>query len=169
LLGSNLLRTGASTLRLTAPSRYEEEVAALPGKLQNLGPMVILKSPLHRIMSDAFLVLQWTGRTSGRTFATPVSYVRGENNSLLITSDSGWVHNFTAGAPVRLWLRGQRVTAHAELVSDTEAAAEALYRMVLARPSYAKNAGIAPGPERVVDLEACRVATATRRLVRLTI
>lgn len=141
----------------------------MPGKLQNLGPTIILKSPLHRMMSDAFLVLQWTGRKSGRTFATPVSYVRGDDGSLLITSDSPWVHNFTDGAPVTVWLKGRRVAARAELVADPDAAADALHHMVQARPSYAKNAEIAPGPNGIVDLDACRAAALTRRLVRITV
>jgi deazaflavin-dependent oxidoreductase (nitroreductase family) len=142
----------------------------MAGKMQNLGPTVILKSPLHRMMSDAFIVLQWTGRKSGRTFATPVSYVQGEDaDNLLITSDSPWVHNFADGAPVTVWLKGKRRQAQAELVADEDAAAQALYRMVQARPSYAKNADIAPSANGVVDLEACQAAALKRRLVRITV
>ncbi len=137
--------------------------------MQNLGPTVILKSPLHPIMSKGFLVLQWTGRKSGKTFAAPVGYVPGDDGALLVTSDSTWVQNFTGGAPVTVWFRGKKRTARAELVDDREAAAEAIQRMVKAYPSWAKNAEVRPSANGEIDLDACRVASATRRLVRITL
>ena len=74
-------------------------------KLANQVPAMILRSPVHGMLSSRYLVLEFTGRKSGRRFRTPVAYIR-DGKRILLTTDSPWWRNITTPAPVRLWLRG---------------------------------------------------------------
>ena len=42
-------------------------------KLANQVPAMILRSPVHGMLSSRYLVLEFTGRMSGRRFRTPVA------------------------------------------------------------------------------------------------
>ncbi len=64
-------------------------------------------------MSRALLVLRYRGRKSGRTFATPVGYVRDGDRVVMVTSPSyAWWPNLVGGADVEIrlpegWRRGR--------------------------------------------------------------
>ena len=56
-------------------------------------------------MSRALLVLRYRGRKSGRTFATPVGYVRDGDRVVMVTSPSyRWWPNLVGGTDVELRL-----------------------------------------------------------------
>jgi len=74
-----------------------------------LGAM--LRSPLHRPLSRDLLVLDYTGRRSGRRYALPLSYVEHDGRLYLCTRNSQWWHNLRGGAAVEVRLRGRRLTA----------------------------------------------------------
>jgi hypothetical protein len=78
---------------------------------------MILRSPLHRLLSSRYLVIEFTGRKSGRRYRTPVAYVRDGERILVATDSRSW-HNFTTPARVRLWLRGRPVNGTATAMSD---------------------------------------------------
>lgn len=85
----------------------------------------LLRSPLHRLVSDAVLLLTFTGRKSGRTYATPVGYEE-LDGTLYVTSqtDRVWWKNLRGGAQVEAGLRGERRLGHAEVIEDNEAVAD---------------------------------------------
>lgn len=60
----------------------------------------ILRSPLHRILSDSLLLITFTGRQSGGEYTTPVGYEQ-KAGTLYITSQSNrvWWKNLRGGAP----------------------------------------------------------------------
>ncbi len=65
----------------------------------------MLSSGFAGPMSRALLVLRYRGRKSGRTFATPVGYVREGDRVVMVTSPSyGWWHNMVGGVDVELRL-----------------------------------------------------------------
>jgi deazaflavin-dependent oxidoreductase (nitroreductase family) len=65
------------------------------------------------------MLITVTGRKTGRTYTTPVAYVR---EGTLVFFFSGrhlvWTKNLHGGAPVRLILRGQEVQGNAAPVLD---------------------------------------------------
>lgn len=85
----------------------------------------LLRSPLHGLVSDALLLIRFTGRESGRTYTTPVGYEELED-TLYITSqtDRLWWKNLRGGAEVEVRLRGERRAGQAEVIEDNEAVAD---------------------------------------------
>ncbi len=45
----------------------------------------VLRSPLHGLLSQSFMLIRVTGRKSGRMISTPVNYVR-DGSALWVTS-----------------------------------------------------------------------------------
>jgi len=63
---------------------------------------LVLGSRAHRMMSGQLMLLSFTGRRTGRSYITPVSYVR-EGTNLLVPGGGAWWKNLTSGtARVRL-------------------------------------------------------------------
>lgn len=77
----------------------------------------ILRSPLHGLLSRDILLITYTGRRSGKSFVTPVNYIRtGDLLRVVSFQQRRWWRNLRGGAPVNLWLAGKEVTAWAEVV-----------------------------------------------------
>ncbi len=69
---------------------------------------LLLRSPLHRPLSKGLLLISFTGRKSGKTYTTPVSYFRdGEAIILFSNRDRAWWRNLEGGAPVTLRVQGE--------------------------------------------------------------
>ena len=65
----------------------------------------LLDSRFARGLGRALLLLEFKGRRSGRTYRTPVSYVREGDRLILVTSPRyAWWKNVVGGAPVRVRL-----------------------------------------------------------------
>ena len=123
----------------------------------------LLRSPIHWPWSCWFLVLEWTGRRTGRRYQTPVSYVR-DGRVLLITTGDAWWKNLTGGAEVDVWVRGRKRRAVAEPLAD-EGESLALHELMFERrPLFRLLAGIGQSNERD---EIRRSIRAGRKLVRL--
>jgi hypothetical protein len=88
--------------------------------LRLLNPFVIalLRSPLHGVMSKDVMLIRFTGRRSGRTFTTPVSYIQeGQTVRCFTGSETRWWRNLRGGASVSLRIRGQDRRGRAEAIS----------------------------------------------------
>ena len=79
-------------------------------KVMNKVPTTILRSPLHPLMSNKYLLLSFTGLKSGRKYTTPVAYLR-DHETFLVTTDSPWWKNLHGGAPVTLQVKGREYEA----------------------------------------------------------
>jgi deazaflavin-dependent oxidoreductase (nitroreductase family) len=72
----------------------------------------LLRSPLHGLLSERFLLITVTGATSGRRYTTPANYVRdGDTLTLLSRRNRRWWRNLRRQPGVRLRLRGEDVAA----------------------------------------------------------
>jgi deazaflavin-dependent oxidoreductase (nitroreductase family) len=127
----------------------------------NLVPSVIIRSPFHAIMSSKYAIIEFSGRKSGRTYRTPVAYVR-QGDRLLMSTDSPWYRNLSGGAPVRVRLRGRMVGGTADTVTDPERAAAILRQLVDEIPSYSRPAGLTKTDGHVSDSEIARSVAAGR-------
>lgn len=109
-------------------------------KVMNAMPTLLLKSPLHPVMSARYLLLTFTGRKSGRRYTTPVAYLR-DGDRLVISTDSPWGCNVIDGRLVTVRLRGRTYDGVGHrLTSPTES--EAAMRVLLTIPGYARAAGV---------------------------
>jgi deazaflavin-dependent oxidoreductase (nitroreductase family) len=113
----------------------------------------VLATRLHVLLSGRLMLLTFTGRRSGRSFTTPVSYVR-EGSSLLVPGGGAWWKNLENGRQVQVRLRGTWRPVTPELIMEPVALAEVLRRMLAANPAISAFTGILPDPYGRPDAEA---------------
>jgi len=98
--------------------------------LRALNPFVamLLRSPLHGLMSRDVMLLTVTGRRSGRRYTIPVSYLRDADRVRCVTGrEVTWWRNLRGGADVTLRIAGEERRGRAEAVAgDTERIERAL-------------------------------------------
>jgi deazaflavin-dependent oxidoreductase (nitroreductase family) len=99
----------------------------------------LLRSPLHGVMSGNTLVVSYTGRKSGKSYATPVNYVR-QGKVFWVTSlrQRSWWRNLLDGAAVRLTVQGRDISARGEALTQPEQVAEGLRAYFNAAPQHAR-------------------------------
>lgn len=116
----------------------------------------ILRSPFHGLVSKSILLITFTGRKSGKTYTTPVSYSQ-QGNQVIIFTHADWWKNLSNHAPVTLQLRGKAVRGFAETVSkDKSAIAAGLSRHLQVVRSDARYYGVTfdeQGLPRVEEIE----------------
>ena len=81
----------------------------------------ILRSPMHGVVSKSILLISFTGRKSGKTYTTPVSYSQ-TGDQVRIFTHADWWKNLRSGAPVTLRLRGRELKGLAEPVAEDKQA-----------------------------------------------
>lgn len=85
----------------------------------NVVMRLVLRLPFPTPLSNQLMLVTHTGRTTGRRYQQPVSYVR--DGAVLLTPGGGrWTRNLRDGEPVTVRLRGREVTARPELVRDAD-------------------------------------------------
>lgn len=120
---------------------------------------LMLCSPLHALFSGRVMLLEVTGRRSGRTYVVPVGYVHGRENDVCFTSGrwSVWWKNLRGGAAVTARMRGRPLRGTARVVTEGEAVVRGLDAFLLKFPGTASRYGVRlnadgrPDPE---DLQA---------------
>lgn len=92
--------------------------------------VAILRSPAHRLLSGALLLLTVTGRRSGRRFTFPVMYAPDGDDLLVFVGmheQKQWWRNVRGGAQVTVRVRGHEELRDAELLTgDRQSLAEPL-------------------------------------------
>jgi hypothetical protein len=80
-----------------------------PWLLRAINPFVrpMLGSPLHPLVSRRLMLLEYRGRTSGRTYTIPVGYVAWGDDEVVAFTSRRWWTNLRDGRPVRVRLRGR--------------------------------------------------------------
>lgn len=85
-------------------------------RIANVPMRFLLGLPFPTPLGKRLMLVFHVGRTTGRRYRQPVSYV--EHDGVLLTPGGGrWTRNLT-DAPVGLRLRGRDRQARAELVAD---------------------------------------------------
>jgi hypothetical protein len=124
-------KIGPVTTTTAAPRRVIGSWVPSKWVLRIIKPFVstILRSPLHRLLSDRLMLLTFYGRKTGRRFTIPVGYTR-EGDTLTFFSAYSWYKNLRGGRPVVVYLRGRDRTGLAEVIENPEAVLEEAEHLV---------------------------------------
>jgi deazaflavin-dependent oxidoreductase (nitroreductase family) len=108
----------------------------------NQAMKLVLRSPVHGMVSKNILLITFTGRKSGKTYTTPVSYSQRDGQVTIFTHATWW-KNLRNGASVTLRLQGREIQGLAEPVAeDKQAIAEALSAHLREAPFDARYYGV---------------------------
>ncbi len=103
---------------------------------------LVLRSPMHGVVSKSILLITFTGRKSGKSFTTPVSYSQHDDQVYVFTHATWW-KNLRNGTAVTLRIRGQDLQGLAEPVAeDKQAVAAGLIAHLRKVPSDARYYGV---------------------------
>jgi deazaflavin-dependent oxidoreductase (nitroreductase family) len=117
------------------------EIPTIP-PIVNRSMKFILHSPLHSAVSKTILLITFTGRKSGKTYTTPVSYSQSDDQVYIFTH-ANWWKNLRDGAPVTLRIQGRQLQGLAEPVAEDKGAIAAGLAAHLRKvPSDAKFYGV---------------------------
>ena len=121
----------------------------------NQAMKLVLRSPVHGMISKNLLLITFTGRKSGKTYTTPVSYSQ-QNGQVTIFTHANWWKNLRDGASVTLRIRGREIQGLAEPVAeDKQAIADSLSAHLREAPFDARYYGVTldehgnPNPDEV--------------------
>ena len=84
----------------------------------------VLRSPLHGMVDKQILLITFTGRKSGKTYTTPVSYSQ-SGDQVVIFTHADWWKNLRNDAPVSLRIRGVELQGLAEPIAEDKQAVAA--------------------------------------------
>ena len=106
--------------------------------LSRLNPLVacLLRSPLHPLVSSGLMLVQVTGRRTGRRYWIPVGYQREGDRITVLVSRAGrkqWWRNYRESGPVALLLQGRTLHGRAHVVPSDSAAFRAAIETTLRR------------------------------------
>jgi F420H(2)-dependent quinone reductase len=135
-------------------------------RIINVPMRAVLGLPVGTPLGGSLMLVFIVGRTSGKTYRQPLSYVR--DGDVLLTPGGGkWKLNLRPDLPVRVRLRGKDITVTPEVVGDAGEIGRLLVVMAAANPRSASFIGIPRGPDGQFDQDG--LATAVRygfRIVR---
>ena len=98
------------------PSARAHAPFALLNRTGNLFVRLLLRSPLHRLVSGRLALITFTGRLSGRSYTIPVMYERTDEGieiPVMWPERKRWWRNLRGQADVGLRLRGREFSGRA--------------------------------------------------------
>jgi hypothetical protein len=118
-------------------------------KLSNTFMTLLLRSPLHGILSSGMLVLTYKGRKTGRQISVPIGYYVQPDGSLLSSSlrSRTWWRNLRGGAPVALHFKGRSRKAFGEAMEAPFDVMKRMDDLFHQQPKQARLFGVQLGPD----------------------
>lgn len=112
----------------------------------NFAMKLLLRSPLHFIVSSHILLITFTGRKTGRSFTTPIRYLReGSTVRLFSSPQANWWKNLRGGADVSVTISGQSVKCRATVLETDDDTKLGIFRSYLKSfPGDAAYHGLKP-------------------------
>ena len=143
--------------------------------MRHLNPLVawVLRSALHPVVSGGLMLLEVTGRRTGRRYWIPVGYQRDGDVITVLVSHADrkqWWRNYRQPGPVRILLRGQTVPALARVVPPGSPAFEAAIETTLRRlPALGSQFGIRYDRRAGLTVLQRRIVAATTAVVSIDV
>ena len=95
---------------------------------------LLLRSPLHGLVSRNLMLITFRGRVTGRSYTTPVRYMRvGAKIRWFTSRDAKWWPNLKHDPTVMLRLAGRDVLCSARVIDDDPATVRNLLASYLTR------------------------------------
>ena len=142
-------------------------------KIANPFVRLILRSPVHGLMSAAVLLITYRGRKTGQEYTLPAQYARDRNNIYIIPGypeKKTWWHNLKNGMDVTLLLKGQILCGRGTLLerqADEDEMLNALSLYLQRFPSSAKIHNVRLGEGGRPNAEDLHHAIQSIKLVRV--
>lgn len=127
---------------------------------------MLLRSPLHGLMSHQTMLLTLHGRKTGKSYTVVVTYAQ-EGETVFILSRANWWKNLRGGAQVLLHLRGQAVKGFAEPVFDQSLIAEKITTIVEMNVREARYFSVVLDNQKRADPASVRLAARHFTLLRI--
>jgi deazaflavin-dependent oxidoreductase (nitroreductase family) len=103
----------------------------------------LLRSPLHVFVSKNMMLMTYTGRKSGKSYTTPMSYLAvGDTLYTISSRERVWWRNLRGGRDINLRLQGEDVPAKAEVIEDQTEVADSLFLYLKAAPRLVRYLGV---------------------------
>jgi hypothetical protein len=119
----------------------------------------LLDSSLHGMLSGNMMVVNYTGRKSGKNYHLPVSYLQvGETLLTISYKRRTWWRNLRGGAPVTIRLQGKDIHGRAEVIEDEVGVIEGLTAFIAGNPRTAHDFGMKVGVDGQPEPESLRQA-----------
>ena len=130
----------------------------------------LLRSPLHQLISGSVLLLEVTGRRSGKVYQFPVNYIHQESTLWVVSQpDRLWTRNLRGGAPLAVYLKGRRTSAHAETLTDPAAIAAGFRKYFETAPQTARYFGIKLDADGGLQPDDLASLTQERVIIKITL
>lgn len=145
------------------------QAPAPPPDMKAVNPFVrlLLRSPLHFVLSDSLLLLTYTGRKSGKRYTIPVTYGR-EGDMVTVFTHHTWWKNLKGGAPVQVEIKRVRRTGTSEVISDdVPATAVQLLAQLRGHPMLARSYHVPLDRDGQPDAEAVWLVAQHQVMVRI--
>ena len=128
---------------------------------------LVLRSPVHGLVSKTVLLITFTGRKSGKTYTTPVSYSQ-NGDQVYIFTHADWWKNLHSSAPVSLRIQGRELQGLAEAVAEDKGAVAAGLATHLQKvPSDARYYGVTFDDRRNPRAEEIEKAAQSVVMIRI--
>ena len=129
---------------------------------------LILKSPLHRVMSKNTAVISVTGRKTGKVYSFPVNYQRdGDTVWIVSLRDRSWWKNLRKGARITIRLAGREIEGQGDVFETQQEVEIYLREYLLMQPSGAKYFDVGLDGQGDIVVEDLVKASENRVMVRV--
>ena len=97
--------------------------------LRAINPVLrrVLRTPLGRRIGE-FMLVDFTGRKSGRAFSIPVS-AHHLDGDLYVVLEAQWKHNFRDGADAEVYHLGKKAAMRGQLITDPPTVVDIVHRL----------------------------------------
>lgn len=142
-------------------------------KIVNPLMRLILRSPLHRLMSTSVLLITYHGRKSNKAYTLPVQYVQDGGVIYIIpgmTEKKTWWRSLRAEQPVQVTLAGKLFTGKGRLLDpaiDIEAIIAGLRLYLQQFPSFSGARAVRIEPDGTFNPSDLRQTAASILMVRV--
>src|SRR5271168_3347867 len=103
------------------------EIEARVLGVANIAIRPLLRSHLHGILSSRLMLLEYTGKKTGRRYAFPIGYFPWDDGDVLsFSSLRGWPAVIEGAPNIRILVRGQWSDAEPTVTTDREEKADFL-------------------------------------------
>lgn len=147
----------ADTIPATVADVPQVSTWSPPGWANSLMARLLKTPGVERWVGSAIALITFKGRKSGKTYTTPITYLRSGNEVILLTKRFRvWWRNLLDVPKVSLRLAGRNVRGLAEVVDNEDEALPIFINFLKERPRDARAYGLSFDADGSIDLARAR-------------